>query len=44
MTSKEWAEKTVRDIAKKRILREEGKKQAITYGICNREKVQRRLK
>ena len=44
MTSKEWAEKTVRDIARKRFLKEEGKKQATAHGIENIQKVKRRLK
>lgn len=44
MTSKDWAEKTVRDIARKIFLKEEGKRQATAHSIANMEKTRRRLK
>ena len=44
MTSKEWAEKTVKDITKKRQLREYGKRQAVAHGFENIQKVKRRIK
>lgn len=44
MTSKELAEKTVRDIARKRALQEEGKRQATAHSIANMEKTRRRMK
>jgi len=44
MTSKEWAEKTVRDITRKRVLRAEGQKQATAHCVENVYKVKRRLK
>lgn len=44
MTSKEWAEKTVRDITNKRALQEEGKRQATGHSIENMYKIKRRIK
>lgn len=44
MTCKELAEKTVKDIAKKRALREEGKKQAAAHFMANMDRVRRRLR
>ena len=44
MTPKEWANKTVKDIALKRVLIKEGKKQATAHGIDNMHKVQRRIR
>ena len=44
MTSKELAEKTVKDINIKRALREEGKKQAVEHSFSNMQRVQRKLR
>lgn len=44
MTSKELAEKTVKDINKKRAAREEAKRQATAHSIENMYKIQRRLR
>jgi len=44
MTSKDWAEKTVSDITRKRALRAEGQKQATAHSVENMYKVQRRIR
>ncbi|MBN1079236.1 transcriptional regulator [Clostridium botulinum] len=43
MTAKELAAKTVKDITRRRALREEGKKQAENYSFENMKKVKRRI-
>ena len=44
MTPKEWADKTIKDIERKRSLRKEGERQAQAHGIANMHKVQRRIR
>lgn len=44
MTPKEWADKTKKDIERKRALRKEGERQAQAHSIGNMHKVQRRLR
>ncbi len=43
MTPQEWTDKTVKDIAERRKLKSEGKKQAQDYTFENMLKVQRRI-
>jgi hypothetical protein len=44
MSPKEWKDKTIKDIEKRRALRKEGKRQATEHGIDNMRKIQRRMK
>ena len=44
MTPKEWADKTVKDIDRRRALKKEGEKQAMAHSIANMHKVQRRIR
>jgi hypothetical protein len=44
MTPKEWADKTIKDIERKRELKKQGERQAQAYSIDNMHKVQRRIR
>jgi len=43
LTPHEFAQKTVRDIARKRELEKEGQRQALEHCMGNRERIQKRL-
>jgi len=43
MTPHELAQRTVKDIARKRQLEKEGQRQALEHCMSNRDKIQRRI-